>query len=1022
MKLRDTLNKIKKGYIKYSLISIFIICVSVPLISCERVPIESESEGESGSIVLTSTTAVITISASPASIPADGVSSAAITAILKDATGTAVPLGTPVTFTTTLGTFQNDLATYDVNTPGDNGTIIVSLISSPVAGDAEVTAESNSVTQMVTLEFTESEGGGTSVTPTPASIELYSVQREYISVTGSGEPETSKITLVVKDIDGLRITDPNITVNFSIVGVGGGESLSNLSDTISEGYVDTTLQSGTIAGTVKIQAELSDDPSISTNVSVTIVGGPPYGENLGLNPETLNIPGLVYYGRQDTMTTRVSDKYFNNVPDGTSIYFTTDYAGITGQDTTESNGGAIGSFATAILTSQVPDPPDGFLIPATSTQSGDYARVLCVAIDSGNSDIIYLGTDGGGIFKTTTGGTNWSQIGLPEKGLTNGIVWDIEIDPENSAIIYAATNDGVFRSQGSGDEWEKVSKAKQITGEDLGDLDTTDADNDGYSDDYTLTYSSNMIRSKTYVYLDGVETDKYVYTSTNTIRFIVKSLGTHTGLPGDPDVTIDYTTTTMIPSNYPIHALALRTNPLLPALNPLFDRTLYAGTDGKGVYQSTDSGFSWAAKNSGLSDQDVLSLAIDPTNNDILYAGTRGGGVFKTIDSAATWGPSNVNLLASVIHAITIDPGTTSRIYVGTEQNGVYYSTNSGATWTAPTTNVTSTRVTKIVLDSTANPATEIYAATYGDGTDPLGGVYKSDNSGVTWSRLSTLVENHVHALGIIPGATDTLLAGTWGRNFFKSINGGTTWTLSNGSAPNELTNQIFATSRVLFSGHTAATGLVQTITTGQGAGGDDYLNDGFKRSCIYHNGSAYFIYAVQDENGNPLVAGTSISASVDHGMLTGNKSETLPDKQTNTNYSLAWTNNIIGDENLTGTLSITVTSENGNLITNYALTLIRPVAVTITPAEPAQGNSVTVIPTGGSETKDLAALINDRGGYTIRHPHTADPNSPTVMIEEACSYGSTVLYTAGAKDAKETVIVTDGITGEYAELSYTVK
>ena len=95
--------------------------------------------------------------------------------------------------------------------------------------------------------------------------------------------------------------------------------------------------------------------------------------------------------------------------------------------------------------------------------------------------------------------------------------------------------------------------------------------------------------------------------------------------------------------------------------------------------------------------------------------------------------------------------------------------------------------------------------------------------------------------------------------------------------------------------------------------------------------------------------------------MLTGNKSETLPDKQTNTNYSLAWTNDITGDENLTGTLS-------------------------------------------------------------IRHPHTADPNTPTVMKEDACSYGSTVLYTAGPKDAKETVIVTDDITGEYAELSYTVK
>ena len=69
---------------------------------------------------------------------------------------------------------------------------------------------------------------------------------------------------------------------------------------------------------------------------------------------------------------------------------------------------------------------------------------------------------------------------------------------------------------------------------------------------------------------------------------------------------------------------------------------------------------------------------------------------------------------------------------MGTEQNGVYYSTDSAATWTAPTTNVTSVRVDKIVLDSSGGAtATEIYAGTFGDGTDPLGGVYKSSDSGV---------------------------------------------------------------------------------------------------------------------------------------------------------------------------------------------------------------------------------------------------------------------------------------------------
>ena len=984
----------KKEYLRDVSICLFTVCLFVLLVSCG-------SGGGGGSSGASTGTASITLSVSQDSIPADGVSSTAITATLKNSSGGAAIKGTAVTFSTTLGTFPGGVTSYATTTPDDSGVVEVSLIAGTTAGSAVVTVRSNSVTQTISIELTESGGG----TPgASASIEIYSVQRTSISVKGSGQAETSKVTFVVKDINGLEVADGN-TVNFSIAGggVGGGELLSSSSDTSLGGYVDTTLQSGTVAGTVKIKAELASDSSVSTNVNITIAGGPPYGEHLDVGPELLNIAGLVSGGVEDTITMRVTDKYFNNVPDGTSVWFTTDYGGITTADPgTQSNDGAVTSFATATLTSMRPYPPDGFVTPVVSTQSGAYARVLCMAVDPLDTDIIYLGTDGGGIFKTYDGGSNWYE---KNSGLTNGVVWDIEIDSENTAIVYAATYDGVFRSTGGADQWENMSGAKEITGESLGVLDTTDADNDGYSDQvYPLTYFSNTIRSKTHVYLNGVETSQYVYTAATSIRFIVKDLGA-----GGEAITIDYTTAVMIPANYPVLALALRTN---VTGAPEVNRTLYAGTYGNGAYQSMDAGFSWSAKNSGLSDQDVLSLAIDPITNSTLYAGTQGGGVFKSTDSASTWVASNSGLPASVIHAITIDPNTTSRLYVGTEENGVYYSTDSGATWAAPTTNVTSTHVRKIVLDSTANPAAEIYAATYGDGTDPLGGVYKSSDSGATWARLTALGENHVHALGIIGAATDTLFAGTWGRNLFKSTDGGSTWNTSNGAAPDELTNQISATSKVLFSDNTSPNVIVQTDTSWQGAGGDDYLNDGTKRSCVYHNGTANFIYTVQDANGNPLVGGTTITASVDQGTLSGNTSVTLPDTQANENYYLTWTNNITGTEDKPGILTITVTSENGDVEASITRTLIRPVAVSISPSAPAAGATVTVTPTGGSETVDNTSTPSARGGYTITHP------GGTV----ACSYGSSVQYTAGAKDSTETVTVWDDITGEYEEISYTVK
>lgn len=949
------------------------------------------------------TTASITLSADPTSIPADGSTSTSITATLKDSAGNAVAEGTSVTFSTTLGTFSGGSTSKTISTTDDTGVVVVSLIAGTTAGSATVTATSNSVTQTTSVTFTESGGG----TPEdPESIEVYSIQSASITVKGSGAPETSKVTFVVKDINGLEVAD-GTAVNFSIAGggVGGGESLSSSSDTTLGGYVNTTLQSGTVAGTVKINAEWADDTSVATNATITIAGGAAYGEHISISPETLNIAGLVYSGLEDTMTALLADKYSNNVPDGTSVYFTTNYGTITGSAVTESNDGASASFATATLTSGVDNPPDGFVTPLTSTQSGAYARVLCMAIDSVDNDIIYLGTDGGGIFKTSDGGTNWHE---KNSGLTNGIIRDIEIDSENSAILYAATDGGVFRSTGSADSWEKVSGAKEVTGEtpsgNGGVLDTTDANNDGYSDQvYTLAYSSNGIRSKTYVYLNGVETYQYVYTSFTTIRFIVKGLGA-----GGEAITVDYTTAVMIPYGYSVRDLALRTN---VTGAPETSRTLYAGTYGKGIYQSTDSGLSWSAKNSGLSDQDVLSLAIDPTTNATLYAGTEGGGVFKTTDSAGTWAASNFGLLASVIHAITIDPNTTSSLYIGTEENGMYYSTDSAGTWTAPTTNVTSTKVTKIVLDSTDNPATEIYAATLGDGVVPLGGVYKSSDSGATWAHLTALSENHVQALGIIEAATDTLFAGTWGRNLFKSTDGGTTWSASNGSSPNELTNRIFATTKVLFSDNIVTPVIVQTDTTWQGAGGDDYQHSGDKRNCIYNTGAADFIYTVQDGNGNPLVAGTTITASVDNGSLSGDKSITLADTQTTENYALTWTNNIDDTDNQNANLTINVVSDNGDVTKIVSRTLIKPVAVSIAPSSPAAGAVVTVTPSGGSEATEAIPAAGG-SGYTIL---CGDGTT------KYCNEGDTVDYPAGASGLTETVTVTDDVTGQSASTSYTI-
>ena len=61
------------------------------------------------------------------------------------------------------------------------------------------------------------------------------------------------------------------------------------------------------------------------------------------------------------------------------------------------------------------------------------------------------------------------------------------------------------------------------------------------------------------------------------------------------------------------------------AINPTTPTTLYAGTQESGVFKSTDSGGTWAAANTGLTDLHIDALAINPTTPATLYAGTEVG-------------------------------------------------------------------------------------------------------------------------------------------------------------------------------------------------------------------------------------------------------------------------------------------------------------------------------------------------------------------------------------------------------------
>ncbi|HVH32967.1 MAG TPA: hypothetical protein VM847_02515 [Tahibacter sp.] len=100
-------------------------------------------------------------------------------------------------------------------------------------------------------------------------------------------------------------------------------------------------------------------------------------------------------------------------------------------------------------------------------------RANVIAVDPVDNTIAYLGSDGGGVWKTTnccSAATTW-QITTDVPAVTNSAIGDIHIDPNNHNTIYAGTGDlrygsfsfgstGLLKSTDAGATWSLLGEAE----------------------------------------------------------------------------------------------------------------------------------------------------------------------------------------------------------------------------------------------------------------------------------------------------------------------------------------------------------------------------------------------------------------------------------------------------------------------------------------------------------------------------------------------------------------------------------
>ena len=91
-------------------------------------------------------------------------------------------------------------------------------------------------------------------------------------------------------------------------------------------------------------------------------------------------------------------------------------------------------------------------------------RVSALAIDQGNSDVVYLGAATGGVWKTTDGGATWGALTDTQPSLQTGA---IALDPLNPDTVYVGTGEeqfsggsdgaGILKSVDGGSTWMQFS-------------------------------------------------------------------------------------------------------------------------------------------------------------------------------------------------------------------------------------------------------------------------------------------------------------------------------------------------------------------------------------------------------------------------------------------------------------------------------------------------------------------------------------------------------------------------------------
>jgi hypothetical protein len=197
--------------------------------------------------------------------------------------------------------------------------------------------------------------------------------------------------------------------------------------------------------------------------------------------------------------------------------------------------------------------------------------------------------------------------------------------------------------------------------------------------------------------------------------------------------------------------------------------TVFAGTNGNGLYKTTNKGVNWTAVNSVLlNGKEITALTKGGSR---LFALIADGGVFASDDNGTTWFDLNdANTLNKTESEHFTYNASTDQLLVSND-NGLWVLA-SASTTTVPAYTAASTGLPSAIhIHGLTNNGTNWYLASHS-------GVFSTAASTVSWAAANTgLSTNNV---GVVVVAGNSLIAGTSKKGVFKSDISTINWTANN--------------------------------------------------------------------------------------------------------------------------------------------------------------------------------------------------------------------------------------------------